>query len=63
MTAPHIEIRRDGAVFRVAIDPAEALPKGWHRPETFSSLPLARMGAKIMAEATGLPIVDMVKTG
>lgn len=53
-----IEIRRDGPLYRIAVEPVEALPKGWHRPQTFSSHPLARMGAKLMSEATGMPIID-----
>ena len=53
-----IEIRRDGPLYRIAVEPVEALPTGWHRPQTFSSRPLARMGAKLMSEATGMPIID-----
>ncbi|MBN8844308.1 MAG: hypothetical protein J0H88_13785 [Sphingomonadales bacterium] len=63
MSRAHIEIRRDGPLFRIAVNPETALPKGWNRPQTFSSHPLARMGAKLMSDASGLPVVDMAKAG
>ena len=60
---PHIAIEREGPLFRLAILPPDALPAGWSRPETFSSHPLARMSAKILAEATGMVIVDHARAG
>lgn len=58
---PHIAIEREGPLFRLAIMPPDALPAGWSRPETFSSRPLARMSARILADATGWPIIDQTK--
>lgn len=58
-----IEITREGGLFRLAVTPADALPVNWARPETFASAPLARLGARILADATGLPIVDLAKAG
>lgn len=55
---PHITIQRDGPFYRLAVLPPDALPDGWRRPSTFSSAPLARSAAKLLAEASGLPIVD-----
>lgn len=63
MTDAHIAIVRDGPFIRVTVIPPEALPANWSRPETFSSLPLARMGARLLADASGLPIVDAAKAG
>ncbi len=63
MTEPCIEIRQDGPLFRVDITPADALPQGWLRPESFANRPLARMGARLISDATGLPIVDRAKVG
>lgn len=54
----HIEIRKDGPFLRVVVLPPEALPANWSAPSTFSSAPLARMSAKLLSEASGLPIVD-----
>lgn len=56
---PQIEICRDGPMFRVVVTPADILPPSWTAPSTFSSMPLARMSAKLLADASGLPIVDM----
>lgn len=53
-----IEIRREGPFWRVAVKPETALPDGWREPSTFSSAPLARMAAKVLADASGLPVVD-----
>ena len=63
MNDHRIEIRRDGPLYRIAVEPDDALPTGWHRPQTFSSHPLARMGAKLLANASGLPVVDTTKGG
>lgn len=60
---PHIEIRREGPFWRVAVAPESALPEGWRGPSTFSSAPLARLAAKILADASGLPIIDVAKAG
>lgn len=59
--APQICIERDGPTFRVVVTPPDALPAGWSRPETFSSSPLARMSAKLLAEASGFPVVDLTR--
>lgn len=63
MTSPHIAIAKDGPFWRVIVEPETALPAGWSRPSTFSSQPLAAMSAKLLADASGLPIVDMAKAG
>ena len=59
----HIEIRKDGPFLRVVVSPPEALPEGWHGPSTFSSAPLARAAAKLLADASGLPVVDTTRGG
>jgi len=58
MTEPHISIAKDGPFWRVIVEPETALPAGWSRPSTFSSQPLAAMSAKLLSQASGLPIVD-----
>lgn len=58
MSDPHINIQRDGPFIRVVVLPPEALPANWSAPSTFTSLPMARMSAKLLAEASGLPVVD-----
>jgi len=58
---PHISIQRDGPFIRVVVLPPDALPANWSAPSTFSSAPLARMSAKLLASASGLPIVDLAK--
>lgn len=63
MTGPHIAIAKDGSFWRVLVEPETALPAGWSRPSTFSSKPLAAMSAKLLAEASGLPIIDTAKAG
>lgn len=63
MIRPHIAIRRDGPFWRVIVEPETALPAGWSRPSTFSSQPLAAMSAKLLAEASGLPIINQAKAG
>lgn len=60
---PHIAIAKDGPFFRVVVSPPEALPSNWHAPETFSSAPLARLSARLLSVASGLPIVDQAKAG
>lgn len=59
MTDARIEITRDGPLFRVTVTPADILPPSWTAPSTFSSMPLARISAKLLADASGLPIVDL----
>lgn len=56
-----IEIRRDGPFLRVVVHPAEALPANWSAPSTFTAAPIARMAAKLLADASGLPVVDRTK--
>ncbi|SKB85399.1 hypothetical protein SAMN06295937_102354 [Sphingopyxis flava] len=60
---PHIEVRKDGPFWRVVVLPPEALPDGWCRPSTFSSAPLARLAAKLLADASGMPIIDQATGG
>jgi hypothetical protein len=55
---PYIEVRKDGPFFRVVVLPPDALPANWHGPSTFSSAPLARISARLLAQASGLPVVD-----
>lgn len=57
----HIEIRKDGPFLRVVVSPPEALPANWSAPSTFTAAPIARMAAKLLSEASGLPIVDETK--
>jgi hypothetical protein len=58
---PQIQIESDGPIFRVVVTPPDALPASWSRPETFASHPIARMGAKVMSEALGWPVVDLTR--
>lgn len=58
---PHIKLSKDGPFYRLAVLPPEALPSNWSAPSTFTSLPMARMSAKLLAEASGLPIVDQTE--
>lgn len=59
MDAPAIHVTRDGPFYRVSVTPADALPDNWSAPATFSSAPMALMSARLLSDASGLPIVDM----
>ncbi len=61
--APQILIECDGPTFRVVVTPPDALPANWSRPETFASHPIARIGAKVMGDALGWPVVDLTEQG
>lgn len=61
MNDHRIEIRRDGPFLRVVVSPPEALPASWSAPSTFTAAPIARMAAKLLADASGLPIVDTTR--
>lgn len=56
--ASRVEISKDGAFYRLAVSPPEAL-RGVSRPSTYSSHALAAMSAKLIADASGIPIVDL----
>lgn len=57
-TVPHISLRRDGPFFRVRAVPADALPPTVRQSETYVGYLAASMAAKVLADASGLPIVD-----
>ena len=57
-SGPHISIIHDGPFLRVVVSPPEALPANWSAPSTFTAAPIARMAAKLLSEATGMPIID-----
>lgn len=59
----HIEISKDGPLLRVVVSPPEALPANWSAPSTFTAAPIARMAAKLLADVSGLPVVDRTKGG
>lgn len=61
--APSIHVRRDGAFYRMAILPPEALPPAMARPSTHGSYASAMMAAKWLSLETGWPIVDLAKGG
>jgi len=55
---PHIALRKDGAFYRVRPVPSDALPPSIRQPETHAGHAAALMAAKVLSQATGLPIVD-----
>lgn len=60
-SGPHISLGRDGPFFRVRAVPADALPPTVRQPETYAGYLAASMAAKVLADASGLPIVDMTQ--
>lgn len=61
--APCIHVRKDGAFYRMAILPPEALPPAMARPSTHGSHASAMMAAKWLSLETGWPVVDLAKGG
>ncbi len=59
-SGPHISLRRDGPFYRVRAVPADALPPSIRRSETHAGYLAALMTARILSDASGLPIVDSV---
>lgn len=55
---PQIHLRKDGPFFRVRVEPKGALPASVHVPETHAGHLSATMAAKLLANATGFPVVD-----
>lgn len=58
---PVIHLRRDGPLYRVQIFPPDALPPSFSVPSTFLSVSIARMSAKVLADATGWSVVDLTE--
>jgi len=58
---PSIHVKRDGAFYRLAILPPEALPPAMARPSTHGSYASAMMAAKWLSLETGWPVVDLAK--
>lgn len=56
-----IHIRKDGPFYRVQVQPPEALGKMLQRPDSYASDTTARMAAKVLANITGWPVVDLTK--
>lgn len=61
--APHISLRRDGPFYRVRVSPADALPPPVRQPETHAGHASALMAARLIANATGFPIIDETQKG
>lgn len=61
--APQIQIESDGPTYRVLVIPPDALPSNWSRPSTYASRPIAALGAKMIGDALGWPVVDLTKAG
>lgn len=59
MIAPAIHIRKDGPLFRVQVLPPDALPPSFSVPSTFTSHAVAKMSAKVLADATGWAVTDL----
>lgn len=55
---PHIALRKDGPFYRVQPVPSDALPPSIRQPETHAGYAAASMAAKVLSQASGLPIVD-----
>lgn len=55
---PHISLRKDGPFYRVGPVPADALPPSIRQPETHVGYLSAPTAAKLLSQASGLPIVD-----
>lgn len=55
---PHISLKRDGPFYRVRAVPADALPPSIRQPETHAGYLAASMAARMLSDASGLPIVD-----
>ena len=55
---PHISLRKDGPFYRVQPIPADALPPSIRQPETHVGHLSATMAARVLSEASGLPIID-----
>lgn len=60
---PHISIVRDGPFYRVRANPVDALPPCVRQPETHGSHLSANMAARILSDASGLPVVDRSSNG
>lgn len=61
--APSIHVTRDGAFYRMAILPPEALPAAMARPSTHGSYASAMLAARWLEVETGWPVVDLAKGG
>jgi hypothetical protein len=59
--APSIHVRKDGAFYRMAILPPEALPPAMARPSTYGSYASAMLAARWLEVETGWPVVDLAK--
>jgi len=59
LPSPRIEVSRDGAFYRLAIHPADALPATTMRPATHASHASAAREADILRQATGWPVIDL----
>lgn len=57
--APVIHIKKDGPIWRVQVIPPDALPPSVFVPSTFLAASVARMSAKVLADATGWPVTDL----
>lgn len=55
---PHISLKRDGPLFRVSAMPADALPPSVRQCETYAGHLAATMAARVLSNASGLPIID-----
>ncbi len=56
---PVIHIRRDGAIYRVLVVPPEAGPTAVVVPSTFVSHSMAKISARVLADATGFAVTDL----
>lgn len=61
MPAPTIHLRKDGPFFRVNVEPCRSLPENVRAPETHAGHLAAAMAARLLATATGFPVVDHTK--
>lgn len=59
--APQIQIESDGPTYRVLVIPPDALPGSWSRPSTYASHSVAALGAKMIGEALGWPVIDLTR--
>lgn len=59
--AASIHLRKEGPFWRVRVEPKDALPASVHVPETHAGHLSATMAAKLLANATGFPVVDHTK--
>ncbi len=56
--APVIVLSKGSGFFRVATQPPEALPHDWNRPKSYTAHANAADAARLLALATGWPVID-----